>query len=133
VALEEATVVRTRDLAICGLKGCRTAQRSGGGKKVGGSVDAVDVLVIGDVEGIGQQLQLIALFDGECLLGANIVNKMPGQSEITLLGALRTAVGRPGSLLTKHTPLEALDGFPRNAVTRSEAQRHEPLGLASYT
>jgi len=45
---------------------------------VGGSVDAVDVLVIGDVEDIGQQLQLIALFDGECLLGANIVNNVPG-------------------------------------------------------
>src|ERR1700684_1929005 len=57
--VEEAAVVRTGDLTIRGLIGRCTAQSPSGGKKVGGGVDAVDVLVVGEVEDIGQQLQLI--------------------------------------------------------------------------
>ena len=76
--VEKAAVVRTGDLTIGRLKGRRTTQSTSGRKKVGSRVNAVDVLVIGEVEDIGQQLQLVALLDGKCLLSANIVNNVPG-------------------------------------------------------
>ena len=85
--VEEAAVVRAgngakgRGTGLSALEGRCAGRRSGGGQLVAEGADTVDVLMVGEIEDVGDELQVDALVDGDLLLHAEVVDDLAGVLE----------------------------------------------------